>query len=98
VKAHGLTPHQVYYADETGLFYRLLPSKTYVHREERAAPGLKVSKERVTIMPCSNASGTHKLPLLLIGKSNKPRIFKIASLPLSYRNQSKAWMTGALFV
>jgi len=43
-------------------------------------------------------SGLDKLPLLLIGKSKKPRGFKnVTSLPITYESNSKAWMTKPLF-
>ena len=43
-------------------------------------------------MPCSNASG-----LLVIGKAKNPRAFKNVNLPVVYKNQSRAWMTKAVF-
>jgi hypothetical protein len=39
-------------------------------------------------------SGTEKLPLLVIGKSAKPRCFKNAKIPIDYKANKKAWMTG----
>lgn len=42
----------------------------------------------------SNMSGTEKLPLLVIGKSAKPRAFKNKEVPLGYKSNRKAWMTG----
>ena len=42
-------------------------------------------------------SGTEKLPLLVIGKSAKPRAFKNKELPVSYKSNKKAWMTGRIF-
>ncbi|GFU05084.1 jerky protein homolog-like [Trichonephila clavipes] len=59
-----------------------------------------MSKDRVTLMACSNAFGNHKLPLMVIGKSAKPRDFKnvnMKSLPVYYRSQKKAWMNAMLF-
>ncbi|GFV63609.1 tigger transposable element-derived protein 2 [Trichonephila clavipes] len=59
-----------------------------------------MSKYRVTLMACSNAFGNHKLPLMVIGKSAKPRAFKnvnMKSLPVYYRSQKKAWMNAMLF-
>ncbi len=57
----NLNPSQVYNADESGLFWRLLPNKTFVSYTEKSVPGRKVSKECVTILPCANAAGTHTL-------------------------------------
>ncbi|XP_011860028.1 PREDICTED: jerky protein homolog-like [Vollenhovia emeryi] len=53
-----------------------MPSKTLALREEAVAPGYKKNKERVSILASSNSSGTHKLPLMCIGKSAKPRAIK----------------------
>jgi len=39
-------------------------------------------KEKVTITPCINATGMHKLDLMMIGKAKSPRCFKNMELPL----------------
>lgn len=97
VEELGLLPDQIYNADESGLFWRLLPNKTFVSAEEASAPGRKVSKDRITFMPCSNATGTHKLDLLVIGKAKNPRAFKNICLPVCYKNQIKSWVTREVF-
>lgn len=99
VKKEELSEDDVYNADETGLNWKALPRKSLASRKENAACGFKVSKERVTIMTCANAAGTHRLPLLLIGKSKKPRCFKnIKNLPVTYTAQKSAWMDSKLFL
>lgn len=78
----------------------MMPSKTLASQEEAAAPGYKKNKERISILACSNASGTHKLPLMCIGKSAKPRAIKHIkpeALPVYYANQKSAWMSRDLF-
>jgi len=99
---HDLQAEQIYNADETGLYYRMLPDKTLASKEEKAAPGYKKSKDRVTLMACSNVTGDHKLKPVLIGKSKNPRVFsrnKIdkSTLPVWYENQKSAWMSAAIF-
>lgn len=79
-----LNEHQIYNADESALFWRALPRNTFVHKEERNAPGRKISKDRLTFMPCCNATGTHKLPIFVIGKAAQPRVFKNITLPIIY--------------
>uniref|UniRef100_A0A914C297 DDE-1 domain-containing protein n=1 Tax=Acrobeloides nanus TaxID=290746 RepID=A0A914C297_9BILA len=86
----------VFNVDETGLFWRLMPNKTLAFKGDRCAGGKK-SKERVTVLVGSNASGTEKLPLLVIGKSARPRCFNNARPPVEYAANKKAWMTGDLF-
>lgn len=79
-------------------FFFALHSRSLASRRESAAPGHKVSKDRVTVMVCANATGTHRLPLLLIGKSKNPRCFKNVKVPLIYANQQKAWMNTDVFI
>lgn len=96
-----LFPEQLYNCDETGLNYKILPTKTLASKKEATAPGYKKSKERVTVLACSNATGNHKLRLTVIGKSKKPRAFKKLkssdSLPVWYTHQTKAWMNSKIF-
>lgn len=92
-----LSPEQVYNADESALFWRVLPNTTLVHSEEKSAPGRKISKDRVTFMPCCNATGSHKLKLLVLGKAQNPRAFKSFDLPVVYRASRKGWMTKDIF-
>ena len=91
-------PCDVYNADETGLFWRLLPDKTMAYKGE-AVHGTKTAKDRITVLCCANMDGSHKLPLLVIGKFKNPRCFKgVGTLPVSYEANKKAWMTGELFI
>lgn len=92
-------PDDVYNADETGVFFQMLPSKTLTFKGDKCSGG-KQSKVRVTVMLLANMSGSDKQKLLIIGKSQKPRCFKnvnIDHLGVTYRWNSKAWMTGELF-
>ena len=50
--------NDIYNADETALFYKLEPNKTLASSK---TCGLKICKERIAIMLCSNASGTDKM-------------------------------------
>ena len=96
----NLTPEQIYNCDEIGLNYKMLPSRTLASGAEKTAPGFKTVKPKVTLLVCSNASGSHKLPLVLIGQSSKPRAFKnlsLRSFPVKYRSQKNSWMTCDIF-
>lgn len=97
IEENNLTADQLYNADESGLFWKVLPNKTLAHTAEKSAPGRKISKERITFMPCTNASGTHKLRLAVLGKSMKPRAFGNSNLPVWYKGQKKGWVTKDIF-
>ncbi|XP_064455097.1 tigger transposable element-derived protein 6-like [Ornithodoros turicata] len=87
----------IYNADETGLFYQMLPNKTLDVKGDRCHGG-KQSKQRLTVLLCANMDGTDKRVPLVIGKSAKPRCFKGHSIiPMKYASNTKAWMTRAIF-
>ncbi|XP_054729099.1 jerky protein homolog-like [Anastrepha obliqua] len=93
----GLMESQIYNVDETGLFYRCLPDKTYVSLFEKTAPGYKIQKERISVLLGVNADGSHKLMPLVIGKAKNPRSFQGFNNPLHYNFSKNAWMTSRIF-
>ncbi|GFT84622.1 tigger transposable element-derived protein 1 [Trichonephila clavipes] len=91
---------QVFNADETGLYWKKLPNSTYIAKNEKTASRHKASKDRVTLLLCSNASGDRMLKPLLINKSLRPRVLKgkdLKQLPMHWMANPKAWMTTAIF-
>lgn len=90
-------PDCIYNMDETGLFYKLQPTKTICQAHTKA--GIKQPKERITIALCCNMSGSHKLPLMMIGHFKNPRCFKNFRPEnfLTYKYNAKAWMTCVIF-
>lgn len=93
----GISRDQIYNADETGLFWKLLPDKTFVASDEKIAPGRKTEKARVTFVACTNASGRHKLKPFVIGTAKNPRSFRNYVLPVDYDHSKNAWMTTEIF-
>lgn len=93
----GYEPQNIFNADELGLFFKCLPDKTLTFKNDKCSGG-KRSKERVTLLLAANADGSEKLKPYMIGKYAKPRCFiGIRSFPITYRANSKAWMTSQLF-
>lgn len=64
----GYDRSNIFNADETGLFFKALPEKSFVLKKEDCKGG-KRSKERFTILLCTNWSGDEKLKPLVIGKT-----------------------------
>ncbi|CAD6244598.1 GSCOCG00013410001-RA-CDS [Cotesia congregata] len=86
----GIDLKYIYNCDESALYWKIMPTKTLIGPEG----GRKKPKNRVTILFCTNATGTHKIPLFIIGKYAKPRCFKnVNHLPVHYANQVNVWMT-----
>lgn len=101
IKEEGLSPEQIYNADETALFWRYIPRKTYTAASVGTDPpsGFKDSKERITVLACANAAGSHKCKLLVIGKSKNPRAFKGTKVfPVTYKSNTRAWITTELCI
>lgn len=96
MQSEELTDSQVYNADESALFWKMLPNRTLVHANEKSAPGRKMCKERFTFLCCANKSGTHKLNIVVIGKSQNPRAFN-KKPPVEYYSSKNGWMTSAIF-
>ncbi|XP_054707787.1 jerky protein homolog-like [Uloborus diversus] len=69
IRDENLSPDQIYNCDETGLYWKALPEKTLAAANETSAPGRKRMKDWVTVLACSNASGSHKLELAVVGKN-----------------------------
>ncbi|XP_049832850.1 tigger transposable element-derived protein 6-like [Schistocerca gregaria] len=94
----GFESGDVYNVDETGLFYQLMPTKTVSVKGEAYHKG-RMSKQRITVLLCSNADGSDKLDPTVIGKFHKPHCFKnSATLPCTYYRSKSAWITVDLFI
>lgn len=92
---HGLTPEQVYNADETGLFWQCLPSPTH---EGSLVPGGRQSRDRLTVLMCANATGSHKIKPLVIGKCSGSRASRgIQHLPVAYQAHGNTWADREVF-
>ena len=61
--------------DETGIFWKHMPNRTYITKE-KSARGHKVSKERLTLLLGENAAGNVKLKPLLVYQAENPKAFK----------------------
>jgi len=89
----GYEPRNVYIAEETGLFFNVLPDRTLVYKGESCHGG-KHSKDRLNVLLCVNSDGSDKQVPIVIGKSPKPRCFKnVKKLPTKYHVNGKAWLT-----
>ncbi|KFM77792.1 Tigger transposable element-derived protein 1, partial [Stegodyphus mimosarum] len=103
IEAKGYLPQQVFNCDETGLFWKRMPNRTYITAEEKTMPGHKPMKDRLTLALCANASGDCKIKPLLVYHPENPRAFRShkilkVKLPVMWRANPKAWLTRKFFV
>uniref|UniRef100_A0A3Q2XR58 HTH CENPB-type domain-containing protein n=1 Tax=Hippocampus comes TaxID=109280 RepID=A0A3Q2XR58_HIPCM len=95
----GYSANNIFNCDETGLFFRTLPSRSYVSKRESAKNG-KLAKDRITVLLASSMVG-EKLRPLVIGKSANPRCFTKdykQQMRVTYEANRKAWMTSEIFL
>lgn len=103
ISREGYIPQQVFNCDETGLFWKKMPRRTYITAEEKKLPGHKPMKDRLTLAFCANASGDLKIKPLLVYHSENPRAFKAQNitkdrLSVLWRSNGKAWVTRTIFI
>lgn len=88
----------IFNVGETGLFYKLLPKRAYLASSgnRKTARGTKdmKAKDRLSAYVCTNATGSAKVPLAIIGKSETPRCFRHKQPPVKYFQQANAWPDG----
>ena len=92
------SPNDVYNGDETALYYKGIPDRGYASKKVELSGGKK-QKDRLTVLVCTNMTGTDRKKLLVIGKSKQPRGFPSdpSRLPVVYRHSENAWMTSKIF-
>jgi hypothetical protein len=49
--------------DETSLFWKWMPERTFIHKEARSVPGFKAFKDRITVFPWEYVAGYKTKPL-----------------------------------
>lgn len=94
-------PECIYNVDSAALFYRVLPKTTYLapgedRKTTRGVRGMQ-AKDRVTAYVATNATGTRKVPLSLVGTAKSPRCFKLRDSPVRYFCQANAWSDVRVF-
>lgn len=92
-------PEDVFNIDETGLFYKQRPRKSYVLSTESCIGG-KESKLRLTVCLFTNILG-HKENPIVIGNAKRPRCFGRIDINRAYnidwRSNKTSWMTSEIF-
>nr|XP_033813974.1 tigger transposable element-derived protein 1-like [Geotrypetes seraphini] len=100
IEEKGYEPEQAFNADETALFWKKMPQRTFISKEDKRAPGFKAARDRLTMLLCANAVG-HIIKPTLIYKAANPRALKgkdKSQLPVYWMSNKKAWTTRALFL
>ena len=85
-------PEDIYNMDETGLYWRQVPNGGL---SKQKIAGQKRDKTRISLVVASNATGSDRVPLWLIGEAKTPRALRgvnVRALGCVWRHNDAAWM------
>lgn len=91
---------QIFNADEMTLYWKKMPSRTYLSKNEKHVRGYKSSKDRIRLLICNNVAGTFMLKPMVISRFSRPRAMKnkdMSQLPVFWQSNNKAWMDKSIF-
>ena len=71
IKGVKCDPRQVFNCDETGLFWKKMPNRTYSHKSAKQAPGFKAWKDKLMLVLCGNAAG-HMIKPDIVYRAKNP--------------------------
>lgn len=77
IKEEEYCSEQIFNCHETGLFWKHIPKRTYITKDEKSLAGHKPMKDRLTLLLGAIASGDMKLRPLLVYHSENPSFKKI---------------------
>ncbi|XP_033299463.1 jerky protein homolog-like [Bombus bifarius] len=96
----GYSLDNIYNADNTGILWRVLPEKTSIFDRQRTPTSKRRMKEKVTAFLCTNVTGSHMLPILIIGELNssrRNRDYYSNDLSVMYRANTKGLLDSKIF-
>ena len=93
--------NDIYNGDETALFYKSLPHRTYCFDGDKPAGSAK-HKDRLTLLIITNMDGSDHRKLSVIGKSKTPHCLQkkykmqVKEMAVDWYASKNAWMTGEI--
>jgi hypothetical protein len=86
----------IFNMDETGLFWRKRP---FIPSPTQSESSINKENSRICLILCTNASGSDRLPLWVIGHSQMPQALRnvnLAAMECNWRHNPQAWLTRSI--
>ncbi|XP_042206835.1 tigger transposable element-derived protein 1-like [Homarus americanus] len=99
IQEGGYTLDQIFNCDKTGLFWKKSLKATFISKKEKQAKGVKMAKDRFSVLLTCNASGDCLMKPLVIYKYKRPRAYKgcdMSKLNVYWEKTSKGYMSTEL--
>lgn len=102
LRQNAISPEQLYTADKSQLFWRAMPRRGSPLSASDKASGAepRVPKHRISLMVCANATGSHRLRVVLAGRHKNigsGTQLNSSKLPYRYMCQEDAWVDASTF-
>ena len=97
----GYATKDIYNGDETALFYKCLPHRTYCFEGDKLAGSAK-HKDRLTLLIITNMDGSDHRKLSVIGKAKNPCCLQkkykmqVKDMVIDWCASKNAWITGEI--
>ena len=96
----GIALKNVYNVVYTTIMWKAVPESTCILDHAKSTGNLKICEEYVTAIFCANATGCHKLPVVLIGSEPDIDIlvnYKTKAFSTLYKSSTNACMNRTIF-
>ncbi|KAI1007383.1 hypothetical protein K3495_g839 [Podosphaera aphanis] len=87
---------QIYNMTETVLFWRMTPSSNY---SSQSSVNIEIEKSRISLIVCTNATGTDRIPIWCIGKHKSPpslHNINVSTMGGEWRSNTRARMCKSI--
>lgn len=100
LRENKVTLQNVYSVNYTEILWKAVPEETSIFDRAKWTGDQDMCEDHVITLFCANATGCHKLPVLIIGSIAEPQgssILNTDGISTTYKVKANAWMDNIIF-